>query len=92
MNSIADTSLEPSSNGNGWKTAALGALWAVLMAVVGWNATNAANANAQLSKMVADDQQRIAILEEAQRNMRESLKRIEDGVDELRRSQADRRR
>jgi peptidoglycan hydrolase CwlO-like protein len=80
------------SNGNGWKTAALGALWAVLMAMFGWIATSATTANADLAKTISADQQRIAILEESQRNMRDSLKRIEDGVNELRHSQIDQRR
>lgn len=80
------------SNGNGWKTAALGALWAVLMAIFGWIATSATTANADLAKTLSTDQQRIAILEESERNTKESLKRIEDGVNELRRVQADMRR
>jgi hypothetical protein len=81
------------SNGSGWKTTAIGALWVVLLMVVGWIATDATTARTKMADQIAESQQRIAILEESQRNLRESLKRIEDGIDELRRTQQqDRRR
>jgi septal ring factor EnvC (AmiA/AmiB activator) len=71
-------------NGNGWKTTALGAVWGLLILVAGWIATDATTARTKMADDLASDRQRIAVLEERDRNVRESLVRIEHGVDDLR--------
>ena len=75
-----------------WQKPALAALWAVLLMFAGWMwVTNQAAQTEMRSDIQAirqdraTDLQRTAILEEAVRNQRESLQRIEAGVDELRR-------
>jgi sigma54-dependent transcription regulator len=84
---------ETNGNGNGgWRSYLLGTSGALLFALVGWTATDAATARTEMSRELAASAQRIATLEEANRNMRESLARIEAGVDELRRAMQDRRR
>lgn len=80
-------------HGNGgWQKTALTALWAVLMVVAGWIYADArATQNQQrediaaIQKQASLDQQRIAISEEAIRQMQRSLDRIESGVEELKR-------
>lgn len=75
------------------KTAAITALWALLMLVAGWGFVDSRDARAetrvdiaQLRTDVTDSRQRIAVLEEAMKNQKEALVRIEDGVNELRNS------
>jgi hypothetical protein len=95
MTSIFEKSLGPNgqgNGGNGWKTAALGALGTCTFALVGWVATDAATARAKMADELNDTRQRVAVLEEQARTEREALKRIEDGVDELRRAQVEHRR
>ena len=74
---------------NNWRQAALGAVWVVLVMVVGWIATDARTANVKLTETVHANQQRLAIVEEAQRNKdrytQETLRRIEANLDEVRR-------
>lgn len=80
-------------NGNsGWRGVALSALFAVLLAVAGWTATDSQTARndmradiVALQKERAADAQRIATLEEGMRQLLRYLDRIESGVDELRR-------
>lgn len=69
--------------GNGWKTALIAGLWALLMAVVGWDVTAAQTAREKMSADIASSQQRIAVLEEANRNNQESLRRIERLLDDI---------
>lgn len=69
----------------GWKSAAIGALWAVLLLVVGWIATTATTKSAEAEKRLNAAEQRIAIVEESNKGMQRSLERIEAGIDEMRR-------
>jgi hypothetical protein len=69
-------------NGNGWQKPAVAGLWAVVLLFAGWmwttNASaikDAADRNDQLAAIVRQSQERIATLEEAARNTRETLKR-----------------
>jgi hypothetical protein len=87
----------PQSNGNGtsWRTAAISGLGAVVLVLSGWAYSDARAAATQSAATIATladaqriDRERIAILEEANRNVRESLQRIESVVNEIR----DRRR
>jgi hypothetical protein len=87
----------PQSNGSGssWRTAAISGLGAVVLLLSGWSYADSRAAQQQSSATIsalADaqriDRERIAILEEANRNVRESLQRIESVVNEIR----DRRR
>lgn len=73
--------------GESWQRPLIGVLYGVLFAIVAWMANDAATARAEMTKQINDSVQRIAILEESNRNMRDSLLRIESGVDELRRLQ-----
>jgi sigma54-dependent transcription regulator len=82
---------ESYSNG-GWRSYLLGITGTCLFAFIGWTATDATTARNEMNKELAASVQRIAILEESNRNMRESLARIEAGVDELRHAMQDRRR
>lgn len=85
------------TDGNGsWKNAALHVLWALIVAIMGWFLTesgtereHARTDNQRLQQERVVDNARISVLEEQFRNLRESLQRIETGVDELRK---DRRR
>lgn len=74
-----------SANNNGWQKAAIVALWAVLLMLVGWIYSDAAQARAEQTKTIQALSERVATQEEATRNVRESLARIETGVNELRR-------
>lgn len=68
-----------------WQRAVIAGLWAVLLLLVGWIYADASSARADQLKITQALTERVAILEEANRNVRESLKRIEDGINELRR-------
>lgn len=72
-------------NGNGWQRPAIAGLWAILLILVGWIYSDAATARAEQGKAIQALSERVAIQEEATRNIRESLLRIETGVNELRR-------
>ena len=74
-----------------WKNALIGGLWAMLLLFAAWAYADSRSARAEaaatdlrLSQQVQEDRERIATLEEAMRGMRESLARIESGVNELR--------
>lgn len=78
--------------GSGWQKPAVAGLWAVVLLFAGWmwsaNAAvlkDVADKQASTESMLRASQERIATLEEAGRNTREALKRIEDGVNEIRR-------
>lgn len=68
-----------------WQKPAISALWAVLLALVGWIYVDAATARADQAKTIQALSERVATQEESTRNIRESLVRIELGVNELRR-------
>jgi hypothetical protein len=83
----------PSRNGNGgWRAAALTAVGTVLFAIVGWIATDATNARTKMADDIAGQAQRIAVLEESNRNVRESQARIEKLLEDIRREMQERRR
>lgn len=69
----------------GWRPTVMQGLWVILIMIVGWIATDATAARAQMAKDVAVNSQRIAVVEEAQRNIRDSQQRIETTLDEIRR-------
>lgn len=92
MTSLAIDRQAPSTNGNGWKTTVMGALWGVLVLLVGWIATDASTSRAEMQKDIAASARQIAILEESNRNMRDTLSRIEDVVEDIRRQMQERRR
>lgn len=80
-------------NGNGgWRTAALSASGAILFAIVGWIATDATDSRNKMSAEIAANAQRIAVLEESNRNVRESQARIEKLLEDIRRDMQERRR
>jgi hypothetical protein len=84
---------EQSRNGNGgWRAAALTAAGTVLFGIVGWIATDATNARAKMADDIAGQAQRIAVLEESNRNVRESQARIEKLLEDIRREIQERRR
>lgn len=79
-------------NGNAWQKPVIAALWAVLLIGAGWVYSDARDTRktvqATVKALETTDQeslQRIAVLEENARNVREALKRIEEGINELRR-------
>lgn len=78
--------------GNGWRATLLGALFVAFMAVVGWIATDLSTARNDMAKELSEHRQRIAILEEANRNSAASNERIERGVEDIRRQLQERRR
>ena len=72
--------------------AVVAALWLVVILFAGWLWSNTNEARADMNREIAKvraeqqiDKERIATLEEATRNIRESLSRIEDGVNNLNR-------
>jgi phage shock protein A len=80
-----------SNSNGGWQKAALAALWAVVMLFAGWMYSSSADAarkdadaRAETSRTVQALSERLATQEEATRNIRESLRRIEEGVNDLR--------
>lgn len=80
------------SGGKNWQQIALGGLWVLVLLFAGWVWTEAKDAREDMAAAIrvhaqqsSADRERIAILEEAARNTRESLQRIEAGVNELRR-------
>lgn len=78
-------------NGNGWRSTLLGALFVAFMAVVGWVATDLATSRSEMAKELSEHRQRIAILEEANRNSAASQERIERGIENVQRQLQDRR-
>lgn len=77
---------------DGWQVKALGAALLLAMSLAGWlwtANTTAIQDNKEKQEVTARTLQRvaerIAVQEEAVRNQRETLQRIENGVDELRR-------
>lgn len=84
---------DPSDDGvGGWRNTILGWLWVVLMMVVGWIATDASTSRNKMTEQITQNSQHIAILEEANRNMRETLQRIEKLAEDIRAKQEDARR
>lgn len=79
------------SLGNGWRSTLLGALWGVLLLIMGWVATDASTKQAEMSRDIAALSQRVAISEESNRNMRDSLARIEGVLEDIRRQMQERR-
>jgi hypothetical protein len=80
-------------NGNGsWQRTLLAISGAVLMLVAGWIATDLSTTKQELARDLAALTQRTATLEEANRNMRESLMRIESVLEDIRSDMRDRRR
>lgn len=78
---------------NGWRPTVMQWLWAALLLLVGWMATEATTARAKMTDELASSVQRIAVLEESNRNIRESQSRIEAVLEDIRRQlQQDRRR
>lgn len=74
---------------DGWPKPLVGVLGIVLMAVFGFIATDYATTKSEMVKQINNNSQRLAVLEEANRNVRESLARIENGIEEIRRRDAD---
>lgn len=77
---------------DGWPVKALSAALILAMSLAGWVWTANTTAiqetkdrQASAEQVIHQNEQRIAVLEEAVRNQRESLQRIENGVDDLRR-------
>lgn len=68
-----------------WKTPALSAFGAVLLLLIGWIATAATTDRDRMSAEIATSIQRIAVLEESNRNIRESQARIENVLEDIRR-------
>lgn len=79
----------PANGSNGWKSVIIAGLFTACMAVIGWMATDSQTARNRMTERIDDQAQRIAVLEEANRNTGAALRRIEEGVNEIRR---DRRR
>lgn len=80
-------------NGNGgWRTAALSASGAILFGVIGWVATDATTQRDKMAGDIAASAQRIAVLEESNRNIRESQQRIEKMLEDIRREMQELRR
>lgn len=84
------------SNGNGWKTAAISALGGALLLLAGWTWSGANDTSRDIQQRIQAVQaetkalsERVATQEEATRNIREALQRIENGINEMRQ---DRRR
>lgn len=92
MTSLALDREPARENGNGWRSTLLGALFVALMAVVGWIATDLQTSRGEMAKELSEHRQRIAILEEANRNSAASQDRIERGVEDIRRQLQERRR
>lgn len=82
-------------NANGaWKTVVISGLWAILLLIAAWALADSSaarrefrEADASLRQEVSETKQKAAVLEEALKNQREQLQRIEAGVDELRKEQ-----
>jgi septal ring factor EnvC (AmiA/AmiB activator) len=72
------------------KTAVIGAMWALLLMVVGWQYSEAQTARAQeqaeiaqLRQVVSDQRERTARIEEIVISVQRQLDRIERSVDEV---------
>ena len=78
--------------GDGWSAKIMHAMWAVIILILGYMLTSTDAARSKLIDQVNSDTQRIGVLEEQNRNTRESLQRIENGVYELRQREQERRR
>ena len=72
-------------NGDTTARALLKIVWGILIAIVGWLLTNQVTAQNEMELRLNNQAQRIAVIEESLKNNKESLGRIELGVDELRR-------
>lgn len=73
------------------KTAALSALWGLLLLIAGWGFMDSRDARAETRQEIAglhieaaQVAVKVAVLEEAVKNQKEQMDRIESGVNELR--------
>lgn len=90
----------PASLGNSARNGApvtqktvLSVFGSILFAAVGWMATTEATARAKMADDIAEASRKIAVLEESNRNVRESQSRIEAVLEDIRRQlQQERRR
>jgi hypothetical protein len=79
---------EPSaSDDGGWQKTVIGALGAIVLLVAGWVWADAQQTRTDTAKTIQQFGERLATQEEATRGVRESLIRIENGINELRREQ-----
>lgn len=90
---------EQRAENGSWKNAALHVMWAFIVAVMGWFLTESSTDRdrvrvdtQRIEQRQSIDNARISVLEEQFRNNRETLQRIESGVEELRRSREQRGR
>jgi hypothetical protein len=74
-----------SASDDGWQKFVIAALGAIVLLVAGWVWTDAQDAKKDTANTIRQFGERLATQEEAMRGVRESLIRIEAGVNELRR-------
>ena len=80
--------LEPdaqNSSDDGWQKFVIAALGAIVLLVAGWVWSDAQDVKKETATTIRQFGERLATQEEAMRGVRESLIRIEAGVNELRR-------
>lgn len=70
---------------NAWQKPVIAALWGLVLLFAGWSWSDAKDTRERLALQQQTSLERIATLEEAARNTRDALQRIEAGVNELRR-------
>lgn len=70
---------------DGWQKLVISALGAIVLLVAGWVWADAQQAKTDTANTIRQFGERLATQEEATRGVRESLIRIENGVNELRR-------
>lgn len=69
----------------GWQRTVIAALGAIVLLVAGWVWADAQQTKTDTARTIQQFGERLATQEEATRGVRESLIRIENGVNELRR-------
>lgn len=92
MTELAINRDQPRDHGNGWRSTLMGWGFVAFMASVGWIATDAQTARNELTTQINAQARQIATLEESNRNIRDSLERIERMLYELQRLSQERRR
>lgn len=70
---------------SGWQKPVIAGLWAIVLLFAGWVWADVQQTKTDTAKTIQQFGERLATQEEATRGVRESLFRIENGVNELRR-------
>jgi len=80
------------AHNGGIRTTVMSWVLASLTAVVGWMATDASTSRAKMLDQIQQAQQEVAVIKESNRNIRETLVRIETLLEVMRQRQEERPR